>query len=1159
MNRKSLNRHPRRVLRTGGVLLPLVWALGTTHVVGAATSTLPPGSSTSVEPDAPLRPKLSAAELERLGLSLDVQAEQVMAELNATRTRLGLGPDDELRVMQAQLDPYGMAHFRFEQYHRGLPVLGVGMVAHRDGTSATETYYLAPFLSVDTEPTIDEAQARSLAIAASGLPSTEPLITEVELAIEPLKREWFEPDATGAVTNSEQARREIAGYRLVYLARVAPEEEEVPEAPSGDAPTGVPPSPAPSRAVDAYSLDDLEPERGGSRVPASKPVLVDAPVQVVIDAETGRLISQRQDVRHAGQAVTSLGHSYQHGDVELSTRYNTGENRHELQDPFRGGNQIRDLRNGTKGRLGKSYLYTGKDNDWGDGAEFQDGDATASARGETSAVDVAYAIERTWDLLHKVYGRKGLDGKGSAIRARVHYGHNYSDAHWNNYYQAPYFGDGEDPLPGTPALTDLWVIAHELGHGLWQYELGKWGGPLSDGINEGHGDILGSLVEFYTHGHQGLGTRVPDTRAGWNWVRRMVDPEGYPEPNENGDVRTGLRYWWSNISYEPEHVIGTLYGHAFVFLAHGASSNPNSTLYSNFLPNGMAGIGADRAGDLWYLATTAYLPKDPGFNDLRAAYLSAAKQLYGEGSRVHNAVKDAFGAVRVGYVATDNTVPEIVETHVATVDEGEGTAFVEASVADDTGVLRTRFKAGSKESVSDFAPFQAYLDLSSLSLGSHPVYVTAEDRTLKTAQKTLSMVLVGANQLLTNGTFEAGTTGWSASAGVLAKHAGKRPKPFMGNWSSNFSASGSLSQAVLIPADATSVPLSFRYRVEPNATEAAKLSVLVKDQGTGVQTVLAAYDRQDVNYFPAARSYRRAQFDLASFRGRTVQLSFVSSAGTGEWDFSVDSVSLTYAAPIKVSAPALVLNEDEQTLRFTFMGISGYAPHRIRKVEYVVGGEVKATTFNGVSNTAVVSTKGWPTGSTSVVARVYDHAGALVGQSPAVALTLKGVNQSLVNGDFEAGTAPWLLSGSASVGTDSEGVNHAFLGQRYGRLGGKGIQQEGFISQIVGLPAGLLSAQWSYRVQIDTDEDNVGGTDKLQMEAQVLPDGEWQVLEVIDANDDISTGDTFYGYQKRTVNLTAFKGKTVRLRFRVRENAALATTYRIDNVSVTYTQLIISN
>ncbi|WPB79786.1 M4 family metallopeptidase [Archangium violaceum] len=1159
MNRKNMNRHPRRVLRMGGVLLPLVWTLGTTQVVGAATSTTPPGSSTSVDPDAPLRPKLSAAELERLGLSLEAQAEQVRVELNTARTRLGLGPDDELRVMQAQLDPYGTAHIRLEQYHRGIPVLGMGMVAHRDGTSATETYYLAPFLSVDTEPTIDEAQARSIAIAASGLPSTEPLLTEVVLAIEPLKREWLEPDAAGGVTNSEQARREVVGYRLVYLAQVAPEEDEEPEAPSGDAPTGVPPSPAPSRATDAYSLDELEPEQDGSRVPDSKPVLVDAPVQVVIDAETGRIVSQRQDVSHAGQAVTSLGHSYYHGDVELSTRYDTGDNRYELQDPFRGGNQVRDLRNGTKSRLKKSYLYRGTDNDWGDGEEFQDGDATGSARGETSAVDVAYAIERTWDLLHKVYGRKGLDGKGTAVRARVHYGHNYSDAHWNNFYKAPYFGDGRDSGLGTPSNTGLDTVGHELGHGLWLYELGKWGGALSDGINEGHGDILGSLTEFYTYGHQGLGFHVPDTRAGWNWKGRMINPEGYTEKNGNGDVRHGLRYWTSNISNEPEHVIGTLYGHAFVFLAHGASSNPDSTRYSVYLPNGMAGIGADRAGELWYLATTAYLPKDPGFNALRTAYLSAAKQIYGEGTRMHNAVKDAFGAVGVGYVAADNTVPEILETHLDTVDEGEGTAFVVASVTDDTGVLRTSFRTGSHERVSEFSPASAYLDISPLSLGSHLVYVKAEDRTLKTAQKTLPMLLVGANQLLTNGNFEAGTTGWSASAGVLAKHTSSRPVPFMGYWSSAFSASGSLSQAVSIPADATSVPLSFRYRVEPNATEAAKLSVLVKDLGTGVQTMLAAYDRQDVNYFPAGRAYRRARFDLASFRGRTVQLLFVSSAGTGEWDFSVDSVSMTYTAPVKVNAPAFVLNEDEQTLRFTFKGLSGYAPHRIRKVEYVVGGEVKATTSGGGSHTTVISIKGWPTGSTSVVARVYDYAGALVGQSPAVALTLKGTKQALVNGDFEAGTASWLLSGSASVGTDSEGVYQAFLGQRYGRLGGKGILQEGTLSQTVGLPADLLSAQWSYRVQLDTKEDNAGGTDTLQMEAQVLPDGEWQVLEVIDANDDISTGDTFYGYQKRTVNLTAFKGKTVRLRFRVRENAGLATTYRIDNVSVTYTQLIISN
>ncbi|WNG33976.1 M4 family metallopeptidase [Archangium violaceum] len=1162
MKRKKLNRRPTWAFRTGSVLLSLVWLTGTAQAGTTLPSSSATAAATSVDPDAPLRPKLSPAERARMELTLQERAEQVVAELNAGRTRLGLGADDELRLLQAQIDPYGMAHFRLRQYHRGLRVLGVGMVTHRDATTATESLYLARALSLDTEPAIDAAQATSLAQQAFGAPPGTPLVTQLELAIEPMVRVRFEPDASGGVTNSDQMYRDVIGYRLVYLAQVAPEEPEEPEEMPDPAPTVEAPAPSPSRAGAQYPLDDLEPESAASRT-VERVELTDAPLQVLIDAKTGRILSQHRDVNHAGQAVTSLGHSQYHGDVELSTRYDTSTNRYQLQDPHRGGNQVRDLKNGTWSRLNKSYLYWGTDNEWGDGQEFEDGDSTSSARGETVAVDVAYGLERTWDLLHKVFGRKGLDGKNSPIRARVHYGHQYRDAHWSNLYKAPYFGDGtngSDPMVGnTSPNARLDVVGHELGHGLWFYELGRSNGAIAGGINEGHGDILGSLAEFYTFGHDGLGYHVPDTRAAWNWRSRMVNPEGYTERNEDGEVRRGLRYFSPTLAEEPVHVVGTLYGHAFVFLAHGAVSDPSSSRYSYHLPNGMAGIGANRAAELWYLATTAYLPEDPYYSELRSAYLAAAKQLYGEGSRVHNAVKDAFGAVGVGQVASDTRAPEIVETHLASVDEGEGTVFAVASVSDDTGVLRTEFKTGPNQTHSGFSPFEAYLDISTLSLGSHPVSVTAVDRTLKSTQKTLPLILVGSNQLLVNGGFESGTTGWTATSGVIGKLAGGRPQPFMGAWNAVFSANDALSQTVTIPADATSVPWSFRVRVENDATESATLSVLVKDLGTGVQTSLAVYDRQDVKYFTAGRHYRRGQFDLASFRGRQVQLRFVSSGTTGSGDFSVDNVSLTYSAPIKVGAPKLTLHEDEETLRFDFTGISGYAPSRIKKVEYVVGGVVKAAALFGPSFSQLVSIKGWPTGNTSVVARVYDHVGNLVGQSPAVALTLKGAKQALLNGDFEAGTASWTLSGSVSVGTDSEGVYLAFLGQRYGRLGGKGVQHDSSLSQLVGLPDDILSARLSYRLDIDTQEDNLGTTDKLQVEAQILPNGAWQVLDSIEANANISGGETFGGYQRREVSLTTFKGKTVRLRFRVQENAGLATTYRIDNVSVTYVPLAVSN
>ncbi|WP_164001825.1 M4 family metallopeptidase [Pyxidicoccus caerfyrddinensis] len=1156
MNRKSLSRRPSRALRMGAMLLSASVTLGTPHTVGAQATV--PGSTTAVDPDAPLRPKLSPSERERLELSLPDQAAQVTAELNAARTRFGLGPDDELRLVQAQLDSYGTAHFRFRQFHRGARVMGRGIVAHRDASGASETPYVASYITVDTTPGIDSAEAQRVAEGVHG-PASEPLSTRLELAIQPVVEVRYTPDATGAVRNSEQMHRDVTGYRLVYLAQVAPEEADEPETAPAPAPVGEPPPASPSRAGSAYPLDEEEPDGTSSRLAPESSKLAQAPLMVVIDAATGRVLSQRQDISHADDAVESLGHSLQHGDVTLSTRYNAGANRHEMKDPHRAGNEVRNLKNGTSHKASKTSRYVGSDNEWGDGFEFEDGQDTFSTRGETAAVDVAYGLERTWDMLARVFGRKGLDNKGSSINPRVHYGHEYTDAHWSNQHEIPFFGDGnkcctagEDNIAPK---TSLEIVAHELGHGVWQYELGATDEQVASGLNEGHGDVMGSLAEFYTLGHDGLGWHIPDTHAGWNFRTRMVNPEGYPEKNGSGEVRHGLRYFSAFIHKEPVHVIGTLYGHAFVLLAHGAVSNPDSTRYSGYLPNGMAGIGADRAGELWYVATTAYLPEEPDFNQLRSAYLSAAKQVYGEGSRVHNAVKDAFGAVAVGQVATDSTPPVIWDTHVSALDEGEGSVFVVASAGDDTGVLRTEFRTGTQQRNSDFAPFEAYLDVSTLSLGSHPVRVKAVDRTLKETDRELPMVLVGANQLLENGNFEAGTAGWFATAGVIGKSGGGRPLPFLGAYNAVFSALGQVTQVVSIPADATSATWSFRVRVERDAQEGGVLAASVRDENTGTLTTLATFDREDVKYFTAGRHYRRAQLDLLPFRGRTLKLGFSTNTLVGDKDYGLDNVSVTYTAPVKVSAPKLVLREDEQTLRFDFVGLSGYAPERIKKVEYLVGGVVKATGLQGPAFPSLISTKGWPTGSSTVVARIYDHANALVAQSAGTTLTLKGVKQALSNGDFEDGTASWLFSGAVSVPVNDENVARAFLGSRHARLGGKGVQHEGYLSQIVGLPQDLLTAQLSFRLAIDTQEDNAGTTDSLLVEAQVLPDGAWQPLQTVTANTDLSGEETFRGYQRRTVNLTTFKGKTVRLRFKVREDAGLPTTFRIDNASVVYTQL----
>ena len=326
-------------------------------------------------------------------------------ELNDGRTRLGLGADYELKLTQAQLDPYGAAHFRFRQYHQGLRVLGVGLIAHRDGTSADNTPYLAPGLAMDITPAVPETQARTIAEQAFGAAPGTPLTTLLEgwliqpIEVFPASRQT--PPPAGSTTAIRCSGTPV-GYRLVYVAQVSLEEPDAPEAPPEVPPTGEAPSPTPSRAVDAYSLDDTEPQGDSSEVASENTTLAQEPLQVVIDATTGRIVEQGRDQNNAGQPVSSRATRSTTATSKLSTNYDSGSVHYQLYDPDRGVK----LGPRSEERHQAQDEYTdsnwSRHNEFGDGVEFEDGDNTSSARGETAAVDVAYGLERTWEAIRNL-------------------------------------------------------------------------------------------------------------------------------------------------------------------------------------------------------------------------------------------------------------------------------------------------------------------------------------------------------------------------------------------------------------------------------------------------------------------------------------------------------------------------------------------------------------------------------------------------------------------------------------------------------------------------------------------------------------------------------------------------------------------------------------
>ena len=109
------------------------------------------------------------------------------------------------------------------------------------------------------------------------------------------------------------------------------------------------------------------------------------------------------------------------------------------------------------------------------------------------AVDEAFdGLGATFDFFWDAYQRNSIDGTGGPLLATVHYGRDYDNAFWNGERMVFGDGDGEVFVGFTGSLT---VIAHELAHGVTEYEGGLVYQGQSGALNESISDVFGSLTE----------------------------------------------------------------------------------------------------------------------------------------------------------------------------------------------------------------------------------------------------------------------------------------------------------------------------------------------------------------------------------------------------------------------------------------------------------------------------------------------------------------------------------------------------------------------------------------------------------------------------------------------------------------------------------------
>ncbi|WP_242888254.1 M4 family metallopeptidase [Actinomadura litoris] len=357
-------------------------------------------------------------------------------------------------------------------------------------------------------------------------------------------------------------------------------------------------------------------------------------LHVMVDAKTGKIVRTWDEVVDVND-----DQSYYHGGRTKPTHIDTsGSNgRYTLSDARRPGISCGG-ENGTP--------LSGTDDAWGnaDGTDL-----------ETACVDAMKAAQAEFDMVKAWLGRNGLDGNGRGWPMKV--GLRDVNAYWDG--SSAYFGRNQH---GTRQATPTDVVAHELGHGIFQSTPGGSGGSNEkSGLNESTGDIFGALTEWYLNEPR-VDEKFEGTVALLNYdppdfeVGEEVDLVGSGPIRSMSDPTTASRS--HPLCYGPDvppmepHAAAAIQNHWFYLLAEGSNANdpkngrPNSPTCNKVV---VTGVGLKKAGQI-FMATLNMKTSNWTHTAVRKASLQAALNLAKSGALTctdFTRTRDAWEAVRV--------------------------------------------------------------------------------------------------------------------------------------------------------------------------------------------------------------------------------------------------------------------------------------------------------------------------------------------------------------------------------------------------------------------------------------------------------------------------------------------------------------------------------
>ena len=252
-----------------------------------------------------------------------------------------------------------------------------------------------------------------------------------------------------------------------------------------------------------------------------------------------------------------------------------------------------------------------------------------------------YAIG-THNLYYNKHLRDSINNLGMTITSTVHYSSNYANAFWNGEQMV--YGDGY----GFPLSDD--VVAHELTHGVTQYESDLFYFYQSGAINESFSDLWGEYYDQTNSQGNDAGTvkwLLGEDISGLGAIRSMKHPPQFGDP----DKMTSSLYYKDLGDNGGVHYNSGVNNKAVYLMVQGGSFNGKT----------ITGIGWNKTAAIYYEAQTNLLSSGSDYSDLYFALQQACKNLtgwYGITAANCTQVKNALDAVQMNAQPTSGFNPD---------------------------------------------------------------------------------------------------------------------------------------------------------------------------------------------------------------------------------------------------------------------------------------------------------------------------------------------------------------------------------------------------------------------------------------------------------------------------------------------------------------------